>query len=539
MNVLEARRRLLGAGVYKKAVTGNPAVARGSLARMYPGIEMQGWTEQDSTTGAQLFDEKLAPTYTTNGITVEWLESEKCFLFNGTSTATIATESYINLPATKGNNYTAQTVYISGSVTAPEGKVSGAYFGASDEENTKNNWLFASFVNQLNSRTAICNYDYITAFWFYIDANITFNNYKVRVMLNEGATALPYEPYTGGAPSPSPDYPQEIVSAGEYDEANGKYNYEIRMGGKNLFDTSIISDLSQGGATLTNNGDGSFTITGTGELAANFANTMYISGDEARKFLKTGTLYSNQTGKVPQFYVYAVDSNRNSLFTTASNGECEITEDMLGKINRFYYAFYSVKGRTITPGVVWPMVWQYGDDTWEPYKSPQTVTLTSDRPLTKWDKLTKKAGVWGWEYKSVEKQLESDFPRIGYDGQYFNFNSFLQADIIKRTESLCNCLIYNQNVTNDNCFWIDSTGTGLRIKKDDIISVDAMRTWLLENDVIVLYPADTETFVSLTASEQEQMNALHTNRPTTVLSNNQNCDMSLTYKTRKSMEVTT
>ena len=35
------------------------------------------------------------------------------------------------------------------------------------------------------------------------------------VMLNAGNTALPWEPYTGGKPSPSPDYPQEIQSAGD------------------------------------------------------------------------------------------------------------------------------------------------------------------------------------------------------------------------------------------------------------------------------------------------------------------------------------
>ena len=35
------------------------------------------------------------------------------------------------------------------------------------------------------------------------------------VMLNAGDTAFPWEPYTGGKPSPSPDYPQEIVSAGD------------------------------------------------------------------------------------------------------------------------------------------------------------------------------------------------------------------------------------------------------------------------------------------------------------------------------------
>ena len=37
-------------------------------------------------------------------------------------------------------------------------------------------------------------------------------NETTNVMLNEGDIALPYEPYTGGKPSPSPDYPQEIKS---------------------------------------------------------------------------------------------------------------------------------------------------------------------------------------------------------------------------------------------------------------------------------------------------------------------------------------
>ena len=49
MNPLEARRRLLGRNVYKKTTEGNPAIAQGSLARMYPGIVMQGWTTQDGT----------------------------------------------------------------------------------------------------------------------------------------------------------------------------------------------------------------------------------------------------------------------------------------------------------------------------------------------------------------------------------------------------------------------------------------------------------------------------------------------------------
>ena len=40
----------------------------------------------------------------------------------------------------------------------------------------------------------------------------------VKPMLNTGSTSLPWEPYTGGMPSPSPEYPQEILSAGDEGE---------------------------------------------------------------------------------------------------------------------------------------------------------------------------------------------------------------------------------------------------------------------------------------------------------------------------------
>lgn len=106
----------------------------------------------------------------------------------------------------------------------------------------------------------------------------------------------------------------------------------------------------------------------------------------------------------------------------------------------------------------------------------QTVTLTADRPLTKWDKLEKRGGQWGWVYKSEEIESYTD---ESVPGEYFS-----------------------------------TTGQ---------LSVGAQ----------VWYETTTETFVPLSESEQEAMNALYTYRPTTVLSNQQGCQMTLTYKTRK------
>ena len=48
MNILEARRRLLEGEVKKRTAEGNPIVVR-SLARMYPGLNIYGWSKQDGT----------------------------------------------------------------------------------------------------------------------------------------------------------------------------------------------------------------------------------------------------------------------------------------------------------------------------------------------------------------------------------------------------------------------------------------------------------------------------------------------------------
>ena len=48
MNILEARRRLLEGGIKKRTAAGNPIVVR-SLARMYPGLNIYGWSKQDGT----------------------------------------------------------------------------------------------------------------------------------------------------------------------------------------------------------------------------------------------------------------------------------------------------------------------------------------------------------------------------------------------------------------------------------------------------------------------------------------------------------
>lgn len=60
-------------------------------------------------------------------------------------------------------------------------------------------------------------------------------NTVINPMLNKGSTALPWEPYTGGIPSPNPDYPQAIHSLGE----DGTIEYTLYGG--NLFNVNVLT----------------------------------------------------------------------------------------------------------------------------------------------------------------------------------------------------------------------------------------------------------------------------------------------------------
>ena len=376
------RRRLLD-DTFKKSVTGNPAIATGSLARRYPGITMQGWTEQAKTTGAQLLDESTIEQGFINGNTGEEADS-----------ANMCRSGFI--PIKPNTQYYFSSQY--------------------------RNWVFFYDSSQifLYSQSAVSilspeNAAYMKLRWYNADGNLSPQDVIAgKPMLNEGTTALPYEPYTGGQPSPSPDYPQEIVSAGKYNEDTQKWEYEI-------------------------------------------------------------TIANEQT-----------DPDKN-----------------------------------------------------------QTVTLTADRPLTKWDKLEKRNGQWGWMYKSNTAVFDGSeewslYPDANVGTIFYtafpNASFGLQTSLCDKYRNINFFFFFTYNgvfgIYGDN---VDVTNKYFRPPSAAVETVEQWKAWLSENPLTVLFETSTETFVPLAASEQEAMNALHTYRPTTVLSNQQDCDMTLTYKTRKGM----
>ncbi len=170
----------------------------GSISSSY---EPYGYKIPIKISGKNLFNAPLWETSVTgNGITVEYLESEDCFLLNGTATSTnIVAGKYINIPSVPGTSYVLSAKYVSGSIDRTNGsggKYAVAYFGNADTINTTNNWHSIHLQNQdVTGSVKVNNKNYITRFWFYVSQGVTFDNYKVKIQLEEGSTATDYVPY--------------------------------------------------------------------------------------------------------------------------------------------------------------------------------------------------------------------------------------------------------------------------------------------------------------------------------------------------------
>ena len=177
-------------------------------------------------------------------ITIQYLKDEDCFLLNGTATTTNNyAQKRVNIPTEIGKKYTISTEYVSGSIdksAATGNRYSVAYIGKSDDTTTNTNWFSTDLLNDntVSSRTATCDMQYISFFWFYISEGVTFNNYKVKIQIEQSDAATDYEPYG--------------------------YKVPITVCGKNLIPYPYEETThTANGVAFEDKGDGSIEVSGT------------------------------------------------------------------------------------------------------------------------------------------------------------------------------------------------------------------------------------------------------------------------------------
>lgn len=325
---------------------------------------------------------------------------------------------------------------------------------------------------------------------FYSDVNKT--SIISNIQIEKGSTATAYEPYTGGKPSPSPEYPQEIKNSGKWNEETQKYEVDVKVTGKNLFDKDSVKkgyEFSSVASDMESPKEGWFVS----DFISVTEGKVYISG--------------KSTGGGCKLY------NKDKLFVKniqATSGQLTIEGGI---------SYFRLNGETKDLNNIQVELGS-AKTPYEPYRKLQTLTLTSDRPLTKWDRLVEHGGEIGWLYNSVNETI---------DGKTGKWSIQPASKIFYRTDitfpivvPFCIELLgYDYSMggyKKDTGITINNLGIlCITLPEEVELTLDAYKQYLADNPLHVLYKGDSEEFIPLPQSEQNAIRALKTYYPTTVI----------------------
>lgn len=298
-------------------------------------------------------------------------------------------------------------------------------------------------------------------------------------------------------PPPSPEYLQEIKNSGKWNEEKQKYEVDVKITGKNLFDMNKFIDT----CNFTKNEDGTFIIDKRVERYDCFIPANTILSIEV---LKVG----DSTGAAVLELFYEDGKNMYIGFGQVGVKTFLIQKDVvyikvLAYRKHEYKYIQLEKGNTATP--------------YEPYKE-QTLTLTSDRPITKWDRLVEQEGEIGWLYKSRKIEFDGSetfderyLPSLIYNlevGKYSEggiFCNYSNSEGIGKGNNAGSTISFRKATTYWNCENAQQFKEFLKTKKDE------------GNPLYVFYETISTEFVPLPQSEQNAIRALKTYYPTTVI----------------------
>ena len=438
-------------------------------------LELGGKTEQVSTRGVNLFDEKLLLDFDSKNY--DKTQSGSGFYyykFPVSGTVTVSTKN-----ANKNGEYL--TVGIK-----PDG---------SDKT-----WLS-------HGSAAISKYKTLTPEDGNIYLGVNNNLERVKsmiqntggIIINEGSAAQPYEPYTGNKPSPSPEYPQEIKNSGKWNEEKQKYEVDVKITGKNLFDMNKFIDT----CNFTKNEDGTFRIDKYVERYDCFIPANTILSIEVLKV-------EDSSGAAALELFYEDGKSMYIGFGQVGVKTFLIQKDVayikvLAYRKHEYKYIQLEKGRTATP--------------YEPYKE-QTLTLTSDRPITKWDRLVEQGGQIGWLYNSVNETIDGKTGKwsIQPANKIFYRTDITFPIVVPFCSELLGYDYSSVGYKKDTGISINNLGIlCITLPEEVELTLDAYKQYLADNPLHVLYKDDSEEFVPLPQSEQNAIRALKTYYPTTVI----------------------
>lgn len=462
--------------VSKTTVSGESILIDDALAYKIFGAKIDGNTSQKTTTGANLLENELT-SQTVNGVTFT-INEDKSITANGTATSNIE----LNI-----NSWhlilQAGTYYIKSGAT--NSSSSRYYFEIFNGSNR--------YISDSSGNGRSFTLDAETTFRAYIavKSGITLENIKFYPMICTGSEAKEYEQFTGGEPSPNPDYPQNISIVSD--------EVKIVQTGKNLFSKK----LNAYGAISPN-----INVDSVSQDTITISATSETSLYESVRYSSVAKLVKGKTYTVSA----KIDGNENSLIRIAKSND-GTAQNILGnvrnnapftftydgsysQIGMFFYVSHGVKpsaGSTATFSEV--MIEESSSMTeYEAYKSNEYTIDLNDNELVKLTddikdtieisqdgkvSLSKKVG------KTILNGTESWALSTLNDYQWFRYNfsevkakAILMTDYLRLQGGIGNWIGITTNSTSERLYVAIS---------DEITTVEQLKAWLSENNVTVYY----------------------------------------------------
>lgn len=322
--------------------------------------------------------------------------------------------------------------------------------------------------------------------------------------------------------NPSIESPKEIKNSGKYDEVSGKYLIDVSVTGKNLFD---ISKYNQYDDTWTN-------TTYTTKILKLKPNTTYTMSckrlvDKPNQYVIFNIVSGIKVGKGVTIQIKP-DLSLNYFY-----GKGTFTTDETGEIKFNYYVDCSKEKYWFTE-VIGDIQIELGSNQtdYEQYKEPQTVTIPLDRPLTKWDRLEKREGVWGIARQSVREELtQYNFdtyilPSGSYPTGVYCYATKKSNAVLENQSSFCTHFKnsnYAYSITNAKVgIYSDHGRVPYKYFVSDKPTVDEFKAWLVQQKeagtpVELVYKTAEETWEPLPEETQLALENLHANDGTTII----------------------
>ncbi len=489
------RRRTITSYEWHVATGNETVVLLDCVKSFFRRLELIGGTEQPTTTGKNLFDIKKASD-ASNYITTETL-------------AKIDITAAIVFDVKKNTNY---CLSVSGKTEQP-----------SINFNIANDVQRKSIFNKLKTEETLNSLDSGKIYVGFSGGDTELNATKLSqeyfdIQLEEASSKTPYEPYTGLKPSPSPEYPQEIKNVGKWNEEKQKYEVDIKVTGKNLLD---IKDITSETPQWL-------------EIPCLIKNNIYIKSNNS-----TVLVENNQARLIVCFK----DGTSRAMYDNSMADGLPFKANSENPITTI-----KVRGTHIKSGAHSDIQVEYGNapTPYEPY-AEQSLTLTSDRPITKWDKLVEQSGEYGWLYGSAIKTFESDVFKLYADNdKAIQYQVPFEQITNSWEESVCYCntfenvigqTIYTQS--GKTYFYMGCVHKSMvfsaKNKQGIFASIETFQEWIRNSGTYVWYKTDNKKFVPLSQEEQTQLRNLHSYNGTTnitVDSGEVPCGINVEYKTK-------